>query len=77
MELSGLPLNQEDYFIDEREVTFVGYEMFGGEKFSFNETPYLEYSGNETQPGEMHCVHLNTALIVRPKGPAPKRPRTE
>ena len=38
------PLNQEDYFIEERGVTFVGYEMFGGEKLS--KTPFLEATGN-------------------------------
>ena len=44
MELNGdTPLNKEDYFIGERGVTFVGYEMFSGEKLSFNETPHMEY----------------------------------
>ena len=71
MEWRGVfPSNEGDFFIPERAVTFVGYERFGGEKLTLRETLYA----NEAQPGELHCVHLNTALIVRPRQPVAKRP---
>ena len=69
-----LPSIQKDFFIPERWITFVGYEMFGGEKLSSSEIEYIEWTGNESQPGEMNCIHLNAALIIRPRGPVPKRP---
>ena len=61
-----LPWNKERFFIGEEgmNITFVGYQMDGGESLSLSEIPFLKTTA---QKGEVHSVHLHAALIVRPR----------